>query len=199
MFRSVSDYELYLDSLRYACTRLDVAVDGYALMTTHSHLLLTPASKTAIAGVMQAVGRRYVYHFNRRYGRTGGLFDGRYRSIVVDSERYWFTCLRYVELNPVCAGLVAAPDQYRWSSYAAHALGRSDPLIAPHALYVGLGTTPRARQSAWREACGASMRDDELEEVNETIRRGWLRLPSATSQSRKKLPPASRPLTVASR
>jgi len=149
-------------------------------MTTHSHLLMTPSSATAVARVMHAVGCRYVYHFNRRYTRTGGLFDGRYRSILVDSERYWFTCLRYVELNPVRAGIVDTPDKYRWSSYRAHAFGTSDPLVAPHGLYVGLGPTPNARQHAWRDACGACLPDSELEYVRETIRRGWSKLAAAT-------------------
>ena len=177
IFRADSDYELYLATLRDACTRFDVAVDGYVLMTNHSHLLLTPMSDTAIARVMQAVGRRYVYHFNRRHGRTGGLFEGRYRSVLIDSERYWFTCLRYVELNPVRAGLVQTPDAYRWSSYRAHALGEPDPVITQHALYAGLGPTGRARQTAWQEACGHSLPENDLEFVRDTIRRGWITPP----------------------
>ena len=121
---------------------------------------------------MQAVGRRYVYHFNRTYGRTGGLFEGRYRSLLIDSERYWFTCVRYVELNPVRAGLVNEPEHYRWSSYRAHVLGAEDSVLSMHPLYLRLGATPEERQQAWRAGIAIPLRREEIEDLREAVRRG---------------------------
>jgi len=121
---------------------------------------------------MQAVGRRYVQFFNRRYARTGGLWEGRYRIALVYDERYWLTCLRYIELNPVRAGIVASPDQYRWSSYLHHAFGKADQLITEHALYAALGSSPHARELAWREISGQHVSPDQLELMRRSIRSG---------------------------
>lgn len=173
IFHDELDYELYLDTLTTASARYSVAVHGYALMPNHTHLMLTPAAKTSIGLVMQAIGRRYVYHFNRRHQRKGGLFEGRYRSFPLESERYWFRCLRYVELNPVRAGLVDSPETYSWSSHHAHARGEHNPLLSQHPLYVALGATPLARQQAWRETCREALPDKDLEQMRELIRRGW--------------------------
>src|SRR5688572_23586285 len=149
IFYVPSDYELFLLVLSDAARRSNVTVDAYALMTNHVHVVLTPQSSAGVPTTMQAVGRRYVYYFNRRYGRTGGLFEGRYRDTLVDNDEYWFTCIRYVELNPVRAGLAATPDGYRWTSYRTHALGTPDPVVTPHAMYLSLGATPELRQQAW--------------------------------------------------
>ena len=173
MFNTDSDYELYLYALNDAAIRFRVAVHGYACMTNHVHLMLTPASADGIPKMMQAVGRRYVYHFNHCHGRTGGLFDGRYRDLIVDTDEYWFTCMRYVELNPVRAGLVSIPDHYRWTSYAAHAFGALDRLVTLHALYLALGPSPELRQEAWRTTCGVALPPDVLKKMRESVRKGW--------------------------
>ena len=119
-------------------------------MTNHVHFLMTPASAGGIGYVMQAVGRKYVRYFNRMNERTGGLWEGRYRAMRIDSERYLLTCYRYIELNPVRAGLVTDPSQYRWSSYGANAIGLLDPLVTTHERYLALGVGRVARTTAYR-------------------------------------------------
>jgi len=101
IFRAKHDYELFLATLAEACDTHKMSVNGYVLMTNHVHLVLTPQTDDALPLTMQAIGRRYVYYFNKEYGRTGGLFEGRYRSLIINTELYWFRCMRYVELNPV--------------------------------------------------------------------------------------------------
>ncbi len=141
-------------------------------MTNHFHLLATPRTATAIAKTMQSIGRRYVYHFNRRYVRTGTLFEGRYRSSLIDTESYWFNCMRYVELNPVRAGLVSTPEAYPWSSYASNALGMPDRGLVPHALYASLGDSPATRQQTWREICRQELPEGQLEELRHAVHYG---------------------------
>lgn len=173
MFKKDSDYELYLLSAGEAAARHHVSIDAYVLMTNHVHLVMTPEADTGIPLTMQSIGRRYVFYFNSTYGRTGGLFDGRYRCLPIESEEYWFTCVRYVELNPVRAGMVASPEQHRWSSYDAHAFGTPDRLVTPHAAYIGLGTTPEVREHAWRTICSIPVPSEELEKIRESIRKSW--------------------------
>jgi len=172
IFRATDDYELFLAAVAEACQLHDVTVNAYALMTNHVHLMMTPNAPEGVSRAMQAIGRRYVYYFNHVYARTGGLFEGRYRSTVIDNERYWFTCARYVELNPVRAKLVARPDDYRWSSYRAHALGIDDRVVSFHPLYSALGTSPRVRRDAWRALCGEALSDDELDDLRRALHRG---------------------------
>jgi putative transposase len=173
IFRAPSDYDVFLIILRDATERHGVPIHAYALMTNHIHLLVTPGSATALPRTMQAVGR-YVQYFNRRYGRTGGLWEGRYRVALVHDERYWLTCMRYVELNPSRGGLVASPEQHRWSSYASHALGKPDRLLTEHALYLAIGSAPEVRQQAWREICGQQISTEHLECLRRSIRAGFV-------------------------
>ena len=172
IFRASDDYELFLAAVAEACQLHDVTVNAYVLMTNHVHLMMTPNAADGISRAMQSIGRRYVYYFNHVYARTGGLFEGRYRSTVIDSERYWFTCARYVELNPVRAKLAARPDDYRWSSHRAHVLGIDDRVLSFHPLYSGLGTSPRVCRDAWRALCGEALPDDELDELRQALHRG---------------------------
>jgi REP-associated tyrosine transposase len=171
IFRSPQDYDLFLACIAEACCLHQLTVNAYVLMTNHVHLMLTPHAPDAISLAMQTIGRRYVYCFNHRYERTGGLFEGRYRSII-DSERYWLRCMRYVELNPVRAGLVQHPHHYRWSSHRAHALGITDQLLVLHPLYLALGDSPVGRQLAWRELCREALASDELAELRRALHRG---------------------------
>ena len=170
MFREAVDYEMFLLSIAEASLKYDIDVHAYVLMTTHVHLMITPGSATAIPKAMQCIGRRYVLYFNRMYGRTGCLWEGRYKAWMLDDERYWLTCLRYIEQNPVRAGMVSSPDQYRWSSYHAHAGDGRPSFLTPHPLYLGLGATSRERQAAWRTICGGTMSDQELSETRQRIR-----------------------------
>ncbi len=134
----------------------------YCLMTNHYHLMATPPTADAMPRAMQQLGRRYVHYFNRKYRRTGTLWGGRYRAILIKDERYWLTCLRYVELNPLRARLVLAPELHPWSSYRTHAFGTRSRWLAEHDVYQQLGTTAEERQLAYRTACGVPLSDAEL-------------------------------------
>jgi len=172
IFRASSDYDVFLVLMRWSFERLAVAVHAYALMTNHVHLLVTPEKETALPRAMQALGLRYVQYFNRRYSRSGGLWEGRYRSALIHDERYWMTCMRYVELNPVRARIAVSPEHHRWSSYAHHAFGKPDSIITDHSLYLALGRPPEARELAWREICNQKMTPEELEHMRRSIRSG---------------------------
>ena len=115
-----------------------LAIHAYVFMTNHIHLLASPDTEKSVPKMMQSVGRRYVQHFNFSYKRTGTLWEGRYRATIVDAENYLFECMRYIELNPVRAGMVRHPRDYPWSSYRANGEGRADSLVNPHALYQSL-------------------------------------------------------------
>jgi putative transposase len=141
-------------------------------MTNHIHLIATPRVDKALSNVMHLLGTRYVSYFNRRYARTGRLYEKPFKSMVIDTETYWYNCMRYVELNAVRAGLVACPSDYRWSSYRANACGIEDKLVVPHPLYLSLGETAACRQQSWREICGEALPEQELFEVRDAIRRG---------------------------
>jgi putative transposase len=173
VFRDASDYERYLGWLQELAQGHELAVHAYVLMPNHVHLLATPAANDALSRVMQALGRRYVRHFNDKYGRSGTLWEGRFRSAIIDSDRYLLTCSRYIELNPVRAGLAPDPGQYRWSSYAHHVGLRVDPLISDHALFWALGNTPFERQSAYRGMFDAPLQQDALDDLRRATNRGW--------------------------
>jgi REP-associated tyrosine transposase len=172
IFRADEDYLFFLLVLRDASVRHQVDVHSYALMTNHFHIMATPRVATGLSDAMHLVGTKYVGYFNRRYARTGTLFEGPFRSSVIDTDRYWFTCMRYVELNPVRAGLVSDPSEYRWSSYPANALGVRSELIAPHSLYISLGESAACRQQSWRELCREAIPQEHLLEIREAIHRG---------------------------
>jgi putative transposase len=156
------DYEHLLSLIKAAAKQDEVAVHGYAVMTTHYHLIVTPRDERALPSAMQRVNSLYVRHYNRKYGRTGTLWNGRYRAILIPDDRYWLTCLRYIDQNPARAGIVRALEDYRWSSYRAHALGEACRWLAPHPLYVGLGSSANERQAAYRAICGAPLTEPEL-------------------------------------
>lgn len=149
-FFSAQDSRYYRECLATAAGKHDCAIHAYVLMTNHVHLLMTPAQPDGIAKVMQSVGRRYVRYINDSYGRTGTLWEGRYKASLIDSERYLLICCRYIELNPVRAGLVGHPAAYPESSYRHHAHGEDNPLITDHPLYQALGETREQRQEAYR-------------------------------------------------
>jgi len=148
-FVAEDDYLRYLRDLEDAARRFDCALHAYVLMTNHVHLLVTPSASGGVSRMMQALGRRYVGYFNRRYDRTGTLWEGRFKAGLVDSERYVLTCYRYIELNPVRAGMVPAPGRYRWSTFRCNALGEPDDIVTPHPSYLALGTGA-ARRSNYR-------------------------------------------------
>ncbi len=150
VFFEANDYELYLHSLGEAATKFDCQIHAYVLMTNHTHLLLTPGDERSIPLVMKAMGTGYVQPLNKKYGRTGTLWEGRYRASLVQDDAYLLTCYKYIELNPVRAGLVSAPGDYPYSSFAFNADGRSNDLLTPHGIYESLAKTDGARLVAYR-------------------------------------------------
>jgi len=162
IFGDDRDYESFLVMLRSATQRCGIDVHAYALMTTHTHLLMTPRTPGGTAKAMQRLGVRYVQYFNRKYQRVGTLWTGRYRAKAINDERYWLTCLRYIEQNPVRARLVVEPGQYRWSSYGVHALGETSEWLAPHAVLDALGATTEQRQMAYRAICATPLASDQV-------------------------------------
>lgn len=174
IFRSEEDYGVYLDKLGDCCQRFDCALHAYVLMTNHVHLLMTPKGGDGIGKVMQSLGRSYVGYFNARYGRTGTLWEGRYRATPIDSEAYLLTCMRYIELNPVRAGMVSRPGDYPYSSYGGNALGAKDPLLVPHDLYQRLGNRPAEIRRAYRAMVRARLEQTTLEEIREATNKAWV-------------------------
>jgi len=150
IFFCEDDYGRLHAWLAEAAAARDCAVHAYVLMTNHLHLLVTPGNENSLPRTMQALGRRYVRHVNTARRRTGTLWEGRYRAAPIDSEAYFLACCRYIELNPVRAGMVVHPGDYVWSSFRAHAFGAADALVCDHALYRGLGRSAAERRGAYR-------------------------------------------------
>ena len=172
-FFTAGDYRLYLDCLAEAAEAHGCLVHAYVLMTNHVHLLVTPQMPHAASAMMQHLGRRYVRIVNDRRGRTGTMWEGRFKAGLVDSEQYLLTCHRYIELNPVRAGIAAQPQEYPWSSYLHYAEGRIDPLLADHEPYDRLGRTAAERQEAYRALFQHQLDDTALNEIRSTVNRGW--------------------------
>jgi putative transposase len=172
-FTTVEEYDAYVDWLTDALERFDCRVHAYVLMTNHVHLLITPFVSGGIGRVMQSVGRRYVCYFNKRHCRTGTLWEGRYRASAIGSDRYLMTCYRYIELNPVRAGLSKNPAGYTWSSHTANALGIPDKLVSPHPLYLALGSSSEARRAAYEALFRDSIEPDALEFIRRAVHTQW--------------------------
>jgi len=162
IFSEPCDYETFLIMLVAATERHGVAVHAYALMNTHFHLMVTPRDDTALPRAMKSLGARYVRYFNQKYDRFGTLWASRYRGIAIADDSYGLTCLRYIEQNPVRAGLVSKPEEYRWSSYGAHIGTRRCGWLVPHPVYLALGPTPEFRHAAYCALCATSLVDAEL-------------------------------------
>jgi putative transposase len=149
-FHADQDYLNYLHWLKEYAGEAECAVHAYVLMTNHVHLLVTPAQKNSAGTLMKRLGQRYAQYFNRAYFRCGPLWQGRFRSCIAQQERYLLVCQKYIELNPVRAGLVAHPGEYPWSSYRANAHGEESDFLTPHALFMNLGRTSTARLAVYR-------------------------------------------------
>jgi len=162
IFGDDSDYGVFLVLLRSAIQRYQVAVHGFSLMTTHTHLFLTPATEHGTSKAMQQLGIRYVMYFNHKYNRVGTLWTGRYRAKPINDERYWLTCLQYIELNPVRASMVMRPDQYRWSSYRAHTSASDIDWLSSHPVLEALGAGIDQRREAYRAICAEPLSTDQL-------------------------------------
>lgn len=174
IFFDESDCQQYRQHLRDAVRESGVALHAYVLMPDHVHLLLTPPDEAAAGKLMQRLGRRYVRWFNDRHFRSGTLWEGRYRSTVLEPMQWLLAASRYIELNPVRSGQVAQSRHYLWSSCRHHLGLEPDPLITDHALYWGLGNTPFERQAAYGALLEAGSPPDELDSIRYAAHRGWM-------------------------
>ncbi len=173
IFAGEDDNVSMLELLRDNAPKFGVALHAYVLMGNHFHLLATPADTVGLPALMQAVGRRYVRYFNDRQQRTGTLWEGRYRSTVVQTERYLLACMVYMDLNPVRAQMVTAPAQYRWSSHRHYVGLAIDKLVTPHPLYWELGNTPFAREAAYAEMVQAGLPTVQEKALVDSTLAGW--------------------------
>jgi len=174
IFKQKQDYLFYLEKLAEACGRFGCEIHAYILMTNHVHLLMTPDSENSISKTMQSLGRYYVQYFNYRYERTGTLWEGRYKASLLHSEQYLLTCYRYIELNPVRAGMVDHPSDYPWSSYQFNAQGQINPIVSPHTIYQQLGKSKETRQSAYRQLFRHRLSDQTITDIREATNKAWV-------------------------
>jgi len=173
IFSSGADYQTLLDLLDENADKFDVAIHAYVLMGNHFHLLVTPQTVEGLPQMMQAVGRRYVRYFNDSQNRTGTLWEGRYRSTVIQADRYLLACMAYIDLNPVRAGLVAQARDYSWSSHGHYVGQRIDKVITPHPLVWALGNTPFAREAAYAELVQSGINLVQQTALTDSALSGW--------------------------
>lgn len=173
IFHDDADYQAFLGWLRTAAKNYKVALHAYVLMPNHLHLLVTPSDAEGLGQMMQWIGRYYVPYFNQKYSRSGTLWNGRYKTSLIDADNYFMLCSRYIEFNPVRNGMVTRPEQYPWSSYAHHAGLHSDGLITDHAQYWALGNTPFQREAAYIALVEAALSQQEIASISKALLKGW--------------------------
>jgi len=173
IFVDSKDRERFLALLAENATRFRVAIHAYVLMDNHFHLLGTPEAVDGLPRMMQAVGRTYVRYFNDRHGRTGTLWEGRYRSTLIETDRYLLACMVYLDLNPVRAGLVRQAGEFPWSSHGHYIGHRHDKLITPHPLVWTLGNTPFSREAAYADLVRAGVSAEQQVALTDSALRGW--------------------------
>ena len=173
IFASVIDYDMVLALLQENAQKFSVAVHAYVLMSNHFHLLATPETEDGLPLMMQAVGRRYVRYFNDRQGRSGTLWEGRYRSTLIQTDRYLLACMAYIDLNPVRAGMVPEAKDYLWSSHGHYIGLRDDKLVSPHSLFWGLGNTPFEREAAYADLVSIGISPAQQADLTRSALNGW--------------------------
>ena len=173
IFREPGDYLQFLTWLKQSARQCKVGIHAYELMPNHLHLLASPATAEGLAQMMQRVGRYYVPWYNAKYGRSGSLFKGRFKTSLTDAQQYFMLCSRYIESNPVRSQLVGNPGDYLWSSYPHHAGLRPDPVITDHALYWALGNTPFQREAAYTLLSESPLSRAEMATVDAAVLKGW--------------------------
>jgi len=173
-FFDEQDYKVYLSKLEEFSKKLKVAVHSFVLMTNHVHLLLTPKEGAGVSRLMQSLGRYYVRYINQKYHRSGTLWEGRYKSTLVDSEQYLMTVSRYIEMNPVRAKMVKQPGDYSWSSFRKNALGTPIKLVTPHVVYLGLAKTDKTRQKRYLALFEKTLSEYTLEDIRQSVNRSWI-------------------------
>jgi putative transposase len=164
-FLDDEDYIRYRQLLGDALAEQDIALHAYVLMTNHVHLLLTPPAPGRLSAAMSRLGQRYVPAFNRKHGRTGTLWEGRFKSCLVDSGRYLLTVHRYIELNPVRAAMAAQAEDYRWSSVHASLGIAADRVVSHHPAYLAMGADAMQRGKAYREWLRHGIGEDDLDAI----------------------------------
>ena len=174
IFCADADCSFYLEKLKLACDKHGCSVHAYVLMTNHVHLLITPHLEQSLGKAMQMLGRYYVQYYNYCYRRTGTLWEGRYKATLIDSEAYLLTCMRYIELNPVRAGMAVDPSDYPWSSYHHNALGQANDLVVPHPEYQRLGESSESRQAAYRELFKRQLSENSITDIREATNKAWV-------------------------
>lgn len=172
VFFDDQDYLAYLRFLKAAADELECLIHAYVLMTNHVHLLITPKAENDISVLFQKIGRHFVPYMNKTYRRRGSLWEGRHKGNILESEAYFLSCMRYIEMNPVRAAMVEHPGQYRWSSYAANAQGIDNAILQRHALYLALGETPEIRQGAYRAGFDIETHPDEIQLIRACLHSG---------------------------
>ena len=172
IFRDAEDHQCFLNWLRDAAKLYKVAIHAYVLMPDHVHLAATPADALGLARMMQWAGRHYVPYFNRKYQRAGTLWQGRFKAGVIDAQHYLLLVCRYIETNPVRAGLVVNPQDYAWSSYNHHVGSKADPLVTDHMIYWSLGNTPFQREAAYKHMAEQALTSTELQLVGDSAHKG---------------------------
>jgi len=173
IFVGVADYQHLLALLEENAKKFEVDVHAYVLMTNHFHLLATPRTERGLPLLMQAVGRSYVRYFNDLQSRTGTLWEGRYRSTLIETDRYLLACMAYIDLNPVRAGMVAEAFDYAWSSHGFYVGARSNKLITPHALFWDLANTPFGREAAYADLVRSGVSIDQQAALTRSALAGW--------------------------
>ena len=169
MFFCAEDYVSYLNYLQAGLGKYHCQLYAFVLMTNHVHLLVNSDKAGGVSGLMQYIGRRYVRYINAKYQRTGTLFEGRFKSSLIDSERYLLTCMRYIELNPVRAGLVSKPREYYWSSYRHHVAEQPLEWLTNPPEYQALAATPVLRAAAYSELFKQVLQSVELENIRDHL------------------------------
>jgi len=173
-FFTEQDYTVYLSKLKEYSQKYNVAVHSYILMTNHVHLLATPREGNGVSRLIQSLGRYYVRYVNQTYGRSGTLWEGRYKSTLIDSDNYFLVVSRYIELNPVRAQMVKHPAEYPWSSYQNNAEGRSIELLTPHICYLSLGKTDKERQEKYKSLFAQQIPAYTIKEIRDATNKAWV-------------------------
>ena len=168
------DYAFYLQQLALSAEQFSVAIHAFVLMTNHVHLLVTPSDAIGCGKMMQSLGRKYVRYVNLTYRRSGTLWEGRYKSTLVDSEKYFLTVSRYIELNPVRAKMVLSPDEYRWSSYRSNAMGKKIQLLTRHDCYLSLGDNDSQRLLNYRHLFADEIAPGTVADIRECTNKSWV-------------------------
>lgn len=174
VFSSDAERRTYLEFLQQAAAKFGARVHAYVLMSNHVHLLVSGERDDSVSRVMHHLGTRYVRYFNARHGRTSTLWEGRFHSSIIQSDRYFLAAARYIELNPVRAGMVSSPGDYFWSSYSSNATGLENPLLTPHAVYVELGGDRRSRAQCYRSLFDCEIPMEISGQFSVSARSGWV-------------------------